>query len=168
MSMQEVRRGGRGYRLPALLVAGVVAVGLGYQITARLQAASPALPTLLVSAGSLRLMSAFGPQFAGEMLAARAGLFEREGLRIALEPGTGADDPIAAVASGTALFGATRADSFLLARGNGAPLVAFAAGTVESTAALYVLKQSGLRTPQDFVGHRVGRRAGDDTAVARL
>ena len=36
---------------------------------------------------SLRLKGAFDPDFAGEMVAARGGLFEREGLQIELKAG---------------------------------------------------------------------------------
>jgi ABC-type nitrate/sulfonate/bicarbonate transport system substrate-binding protein len=99
------------------------------------------------------------------MVAARAGLFEREGVHIDLRAGSDADAAIAAVVDGSDTFGVTRADSFLRARGKGAPIVAFAAGFIESPAAFYVLKKSGIRTPWDFVDHRIGRRQSDDTAV---
>ena len=98
------------------------------------------------------------------MLAARAGLFAQQGLRLDVRAGGDADDPIAAVARGADAFGVTRADAFLLARRSGAPIVAFAAGYIESPDEFYVLKRLGLRAPADFVGHRVGRRA-DDSAV---
>jgi ABC-type nitrate/sulfonate/bicarbonate transport system substrate-binding protein len=121
-------RSWRSFWLPAALSSIAVVAGLAYQIAARQDPRLPpgqAAPE--ASAGSLRLMSGFGPAFAGEMLAARAGLFERAGLRIELRVGGGADDPINSVASGSDMFGMTRADSFLLARGRGAPIVAFAA-----------------------------------------
>jgi ABC-type nitrate/sulfonate/bicarbonate transport system substrate-binding protein len=95
---------------------------------------------------------------------ARAGLFERENLHVELRAGGDAGDPIVLVARGSDIFGVARADSFLRGRRKGAPIVAFAAGYIESPAVFYVLRKSGLRTPQDFIGHRVGRRAGDDTA----
>jgi ABC-type nitrate/sulfonate/bicarbonate transport system substrate-binding protein len=110
-------------------------------------------------------MSTFGPAFAGEMVATRAGLFDREGLHIELRAGRDAGNSIDTVVDGSDTFGVTRADSFLLARGKGAPIVAFAAEFIESPAAFYVLKKSGVRTPWDFAGHRIGRRAGDDTSI---
>jgi ABC-type nitrate/sulfonate/bicarbonate transport system substrate-binding protein len=64
------------------------------------------------------------------------------------------------------MIGVARADSFLEARGKGAPIVAFAASFIESPVAFYVLKASGLRGAQDFAGRRIGRRAGDDTEVS--
>ena len=110
-------------------------------------------------------MSDFGPSFAGEMVAAKAGLFERGGLQMELRAGHDAASPIASVVDGSDTFGITRADSFLLAREKGAALVAFAGGFIESPAAFYTLKTSGLRTPSDFAGHRIGRRVGDDTSI---
>jgi ABC-type nitrate/sulfonate/bicarbonate transport system substrate-binding protein len=151
--------------LPAVLAAVAVSVGLAYQLAARQGLQSPGRAAPAASAASLRLMSAFGPAFAGEMLATQAGLFEREGLHLELRAGAGAGEPIGSVIAGSDTFGVTRADSFLLARQKGAPIVAFAAGYIKSPAVFYVLKKSGLRTPADFVGHRVGRRAGDDTAI---
>jgi ABC-type nitrate/sulfonate/bicarbonate transport system substrate-binding protein len=93
-------------------------------------------------------------------------LFAREGLQIVLQPGGNAEDPINAVAGGAAVIGVTRADSFLLARQKGMPIVAFAAGYIESSVVFYALKKSGLRGPRDFANRRIGRRDGDDTALA--
>ena len=67
--------------------------------------------------------------------------------------------------TGAYTFGITSAESFLLARANGARIVAFAAGFIESPAVFYVLQKTNIQTPQDFADHRIGRRAGDDTAV---
>jgi ABC-type nitrate/sulfonate/bicarbonate transport system substrate-binding protein len=109
-------------------------------------------------------MSAFGPSAAGVMVAERAGLFDREGLRLDIHAGRNAEDPITSVVNGSDTFGLTRADSFLLARAKGARIVAFAAGFVESPAVFYAPKQSGIQAPQDFAGHRIGYRAGDGSA----
>jgi ABC-type nitrate/sulfonate/bicarbonate transport system substrate-binding protein len=155
-------RSRRSKWLPAALATAAVVIGLAYQLMAR---QSPGQPALAAAAGSLRTMSALGPAFAGEMVAARAGLFEREGLHIDLLAGSDANDPISAVVAGSATFGVTRADSFLLARGKGSPIVTFAASSIESAAVFYALKTPGLRTPADFVGRRIGRREGDDTAI---
>jgi len=150
-----------------VVLLAVLSIPLGYQLLVTPSpspvrqdkpAASPPSPV------SLRLMGPFGPAFAGEMLAQRAGLFDREGLQMTLRAGASANDPISAVLAGTETFGLTRADSFLIARSKDAPIVAFAAGYIESNAAFYVLKQSNIHSPQDFPGHRLGRRAGDDTA----
>jgi len=114
---------------------------------------------------SLRLNGPFDPSHAGEMVAARAGLFTREGLQIELEAGDGDSDPIALVAGGTDTIGVVGADRLLLARSKNVPVVAFAAAYVESPVVLYSLDRSGIRTPNDFVGKRVGYQAGQDTAL---
>jgi ABC-type nitrate/sulfonate/bicarbonate transport system substrate-binding protein len=147
------------------LATVVLAAGIAFQLSVHADR-PPRVPVAEVAAGSLRLMSAFGPAFGGEMLAARVGLFDTEGLRLELREGSGATDPIKAVVAGADTFGVTRADAFLLARGSGAPIVAFAAGYIESPAVFYVLKGSGVQTPADFPGRKLGRRNGDDTAVA--
>jgi ABC-type nitrate/sulfonate/bicarbonate transport system substrate-binding protein len=155
----------RKYWLAAVIAALVVAAGVGFQLLTREtpRALSASVPA--ASAVTVRLMGSLGPAFAGDILAARAASIERDGIRIDLRP-VGADgDSISAVASGDATIGVGRADSFLRARGSGAPIVAFAAGFVESPVAIYTLQKSELRTPQDSVGRRIARQVGDDTAV---
>lgn len=117
------------------------------------------------SAASLRLSSVFEPTFAGAMVATRADLFVRAGVKVELRIGENTDDPISSVVRGGDSFGVTRADCFLRARAKGDPIVAFAAGFIESPALFLVLTSSGLRTPWDFVGRRIGRRAEDDFAI---
>lgn len=114
---------------------------------------------------SLRLNGPFDPSHAGEMVAARAGLFERGGLQIELRAGATDADPVALVAGGKDTIGVIGADQFLLARGKDVPVVAFAAAYLESPVVLYSLERSGIRTPNDFVGKRVGYQAGQDTAL---
>jgi ABC-type nitrate/sulfonate/bicarbonate transport system substrate-binding protein len=119
-------------------------------------------------AASLYLNGAFDPSHAGEMVAARAGLFERQGLQIELKAGNAEADPLQLVSSGIDSFGVTDAASFLIARAEGAPLIAFAAAFVESPVVFYVLEKSGIHTPVDFVGRRIGYQAGQDTAMIYL
>src|SRR5947208_2717864 len=102
-----------------------------------------------VRAASLQLGAKFGPSFAGEMVAARAGLFDQEGVVLDLSSGSADIDPIQLVASGAKTIGITSATKFALARARGASIVAFAAGYLESPVVLYTLKSSGLRTPED-------------------
>ncbi len=161
-----------------VLLGALTVVVLAICFIYRLAAPSyllPPQPTAPKAAGaSLRLMSPFGPSAAGVMVAERAGLFDHEGLRLEIHAGHNAEDPISSVLNGSDTFGLTRADSFLLARAKGARIVAFAAGFVESPTIFYALKKSGIRTPQDFSGRRIGYRAGDgsdlvyDTLVAWL
>jgi ABC-type nitrate/sulfonate/bicarbonate transport system substrate-binding protein len=67
----------------------------------------------------MRLMGNFGSEFAGEMLAEQAGLFKAQGLSVTLSEGVDAAAAIEAVLSDLDAIGATRADSFLIARSKG-------------------------------------------------
>jgi NitT/TauT family transport system substrate-binding protein len=152
--------------LVAGLATGAFVIIFAYQLSALSRSAPPREAAPAVPNASLRLMSSFEPAAAGAMVAARAGVFDREGLRLEIHPGGGnADDPISSVAHGSDTFGLTRADTFLVARAKGARIVAFAAGFIDSPIVFYALKQSGIRTPEDFAGRRVGYRAGDDSAL---
>jgi ABC-type nitrate/sulfonate/bicarbonate transport system substrate-binding protein len=158
-------RGPNRWLLPAGLAVSVLAIFFAYRLFAPTQLApsQPAAPK--AASASIRLMSAFGPSAAGVMVAKRAELFDREGLRLEIRAGNNAEEPISSVVNGSDTFGLTRADSFLLARAKGARIVAFAAGFIESPTIFYALKTSGIRTPQDFSGRRIGYRAGDGSAL---
>jgi ABC-type nitrate/sulfonate/bicarbonate transport system substrate-binding protein len=151
------------------VVGGLVAVAAAGVIGANLLASAPEVapdPGPAMLSATIRLDGPFGAAHAGEMVALRAGLFEREGLQVVLEAsGGGAADPLERVAGGAATIGVIGADVFLQARGRGSRVVAFAAGYVESAVAFYALTGSGIRTPRDFVGHRVGYQPGRDTAL---
>jgi NitT/TauT family transport system substrate-binding protein len=114
---------------------------------------------------SLRLNGLFGAKHAGEVVAARSKLFERNGIKIELKERAEGVDPIASVVNGYDTFGVTDSISFLMARSKGQPIVAFAAGFLESSIVFYSLEKSGIRAPQDFIGKRVGRRADTDSAI---
>jgi NitT/TauT family transport system substrate-binding protein len=98
------------------------------------------------------------------MIAYRVGLFDREGLRIELKQGTAADS-LARVSAGEDAIGIADADQFLIGRAAGAPIVAFAGGYVESPVGFYTQEKSGIRTPYDFVGKRIGYIPSSDTAL---
>lgn len=114
---------------------------------------------------TLRLKWLYDPGFSGEMVASKAGLFEKLGLNIEIRPGGFDADPIRLVASGADTIGVTGADSFLLARAKGVPIVAIAAGYLRSGVVYYSLEKSGIKSPNDFIGKRVGYQAGQDTAT---
>jgi ABC-type nitrate/sulfonate/bicarbonate transport system substrate-binding protein len=153
-----------GPTLIAVGLAGAAALAaVGYVFRFQPDVALP-VPAALVSA-SVRLDGPFDPRFAGEIVAERAGLFARENLRIELRPGAPDADPIRRVAGGDDTIGVAEAERFLLARGAGVPLVAFAAAYLESPVLLYALETSGIRTPYDFAAKRIGHRPGGDTAL---
>ncbi len=151
------------------IVIGSIAIAAAVFLSAlwsfqRTQTQSDDAPTKLTDI-SLRLNGPFDPTHAGEIVAARSGLFDRGGIHLKLKPGSTTADPINSVSSGAATFGVTRGDSFLVARFKGAPIVAFAASYLESPVVFYALAKSGIQAPQDFIGKRVIRRAGTDAAT---
>jgi ABC-type nitrate/sulfonate/bicarbonate transport system substrate-binding protein len=141
----------------------VALVTVGYLL--RPQPSSELQAPRVSFSASLRLNGTFDPDFAGEMVAAQAGLFEIEGLHIELKTGNYEADPVHMVSKGIDSFGVTGAESFLAARAQGAPIVAFAAAYLESPVVFYVLEKSGIRTPNDFFGKRIGLQPGQDTAM---
>ena len=159
------RKNQNRWLLTAALAAGAFVIIFAYQLSAPSRSAPSQEVLPAVSDVSLRLASSFELAAAGVMVAARSGVFDHEGMRLEIHPGSKADDPVSSVADGSDTFGLTRADTFLVAREKGARIVAFATGFTDSPIIFYALKQSGIRAPQDFAGRRIGYRAGDDSAL---
>lgn len=162
------RSRGRGRKRPLFLVAvgltiaALVAIGF----VAALQwpsgsdvATAPKGPAVV----SLGLKGPLSLLYAGDMVAAAAGLFAQAGLQVDVRADT--LDPIAAVAGGNLTFGVADSIGFLKARAGGAPVVAFAAGYLESSDVFYALESSHIAGPADFIGHRIARRAGTNAAI---
>ena len=102
---------------------------------------------------------------AGLIVANRAGLFDRAGLRVELRPQPSDAAVVAAVAAARADIGLARAESFLEARGEGVAIVSFAAGLVESPVTFYALRSSRIHTPLDLVGKRIAYAPGAESAI---
>ena len=118
-----------------------------------------------IESASLRLKWVYDPGFAGELVAAKGGIFARHGLNVEIRPGGFEADPIKFVASGSDTFGVAGADSYLLAVEKGIPLRAFAAGYLQTPVVFYVRGNTGIDNPTEFLGKRVGYQAGQDTAT---
>lgn len=146
------------------VVSSILIVG-ACRDSSRRQAGEPARPdsTAAVEGVSLRLKWVFDPGFAGEMVAAKRGFFRQRGIDVELKPGGFEADPVRLVASGADDFGVAGADAFLLARSRGVPIVAVAAGYLETPVVFYAKQETGIRRPGDFVGRRVGIQGGQDT-----
>lgn len=91
--------------------------------------------------------------YSGEVLAAREQA-SKNNLEITLSPGGPGLDPIRRVRDGT--FGIAAADEVVRVIEKGSPLVIIGVLNDEAPAAFAALKTSGIRTPKDFVGKRVG------------
>ena len=95
-------------------------------------------------------------EFAGFYVADQKGYYADENLAVTLKPG-GADVlPSKEVADGKADVGVTGGDQLLVSRSQGLPLKAIAAIFRQSPVALMTLADSGIKTPQDLVGKRIG------------
>jgi len=109
---------------------------------------------------SIRLKWLDQAQFAGFYYADKEGYYKKGGLDVKLNAG-GVDFPaIQMVAGNSDQFGVTGADQILLAREKGIPVVALAVIYRKSPFVLFTLKDSGITTPQQFVGKKVGVKLG--------
>lgn len=101
-------------------------------------------------------------QFAGYILAKQKGYYEQAGLDVTLNPGGPDLVALPLVAAGSDTFGSTGADTVLIAREQGIPVVALATWFQASPVAFMVHSDSGILTPQDFPGHTIGMFYGDN------
>lgn len=102
-------------------------------------------------------------QFAGIYAAKEKGFYEAVGLDVDIVSGGPDRPPIPQVLSGEAEFGVAGADDVLVAASEGKEIKAIAAIYQESPVVYFALKESGITTPQDFIGRRVGVRKGTGT-----
>jgi NitT/TauT family transport system substrate-binding protein len=99
-------------------------------------------------------------QFAGFYVAQDKGIYKAAGLDVNIQPG-GPDFPaIQMIAGGNEQFGVTGADQILIARSKGVPVVALAVIYRRNPFVLFSLAKSGIKTPADFVGKKVGLKIG--------
>jgi NitT/TauT family transport system substrate-binding protein len=99
-------------------------------------------------------------QFAGFYVAKDKGFYKAAGLDVNVQPG-GPDFPaIQMVTGGNEQFGVTGADQILIARSKGVPVVALAAIYRRNPFVLFSLAKSGIKTPTDYVGKKVGVKIG--------
>jgi len=115
--------------------------------------------------GSIRLSGAFDMSSAGDIVAARAGLFDREGLQLEIHSARSSDDSVKSVLAGIDTIGVADSADFLVKRAQGARIVAFAAAYLESPVVLYALEQARIHAPRDFIGKRIGYQPGRVTAM---
>ena len=99
-------------------------------------------------------------QFAGFYVAQAQGFYKSAGLEVNIQPG-GPDFPaIQMVAGGNEQFGVTGADQILIARSKGVPVVALAVIYRRNPFVLFSLAKSGIKSPADWVGKKVGVKIG--------
>src|ERR1700756_3725470 len=109
---------------------------------------------------TLRLKWFHQAQFAGFYVAKEKDFYKSVGLNVDIQPG-GPDFPaIQMVSGGNEQFGVTGADQILIARSKGVPVVALAVIYRRNPFVLFSLAKSGIKTPADWVGKKVGVKIG--------
>jgi NitT/TauT family transport system substrate-binding protein len=109
---------------------------------------------------TLRLKWLNQAQFAGFYVAQEKGYYKSEGLDVNIQPG-GPDFPaVQMVTGGSEQFGVTGADQILIARSKGVPVVALSVIYRRNPFVLFSLAKSGIKTPADYVGKKVGVKIG--------
>lgn len=99
-------------------------------------------------------------QFAGFYVAQDKGFYKSAGLDVNIQPG-GPDFPaVQMVAGGNEQFGVTGADQILIGRSKGVPVVALAVIYRRNPFVLFSLAKSGIKSPADWVGKKVGVKIG--------
>ena len=99
-------------------------------------------------------------QFAGFYVAKETGLYKSSGLDVNVQPG-GPDFPaVQMVTGGNEQFGVTGADQVLIARSKGVPIVALAVIYRRNPFVMFSLAKSGIKTPADYAGKKVGVKIG--------
>lgn len=109
---------------------------------------------------SCRLKWFHQAQFAGLYVAQSKGFFNDAGINCTLRPGGQDFNAIKLVAAGSDDFGVWDAGQVIIARSQGIPIVAIAVIFQESPVCFFSRKNSGIRTPRDFIGKKVAMQYG--------
>lgn len=97
---------------------------------------------------------------AGEAVAIAKGWYAQNGINLKIQQGGPSNDGVNIVASGRALVGQTSSSpAIMLARSQGEPVTAIAAGLQKHPFAYISLPGKAVNTPQELVGKSVGTQA---------
>ncbi len=114
---------------------------------------------------SVRLKWVYASGYAGDLVALRKGIFEKNRLEVEIHEGGFNLDPIKLVASGSDQIGIAGSDQIMLARAKGIPLVCIGLIFQSSPVVFVAKKSSRITTPQDFVGRNVAIKPGTDVMM---
>jgi NitT/TauT family transport system substrate-binding protein len=99
-------------------------------------------------------------EFAGNYVAVEKGFYAIHGLNASLMAYNFNDLPIDLVMSGKAEFGIAGASEVVVARSKGIPIKAIAVIYQINPVCAFALKSSGIKTPKDFIGKKIGVEKG--------
>src|SRR5215471_5781068 len=132
----------------------VIACALG--LLPALTTAQPGQPPATLTKVTLQLQWVTQSQFAGYYAAMAQGFYRDEGLEVAIKVGAVEIVPQQVVASGGADFGIAWLPKVLASREQGAPLVNIAQVLQRSGTLEIAWKDTGITTPADWRGKKVG------------
>jgi len=141
-----------------------VALGIILSLLVSAQAQSAELNEV-----TYRLKWLFNVSVVGDLYTDTSGLFEQQGLKVAIKPGGPERDAIKEVELGRADFGVASADQVIRAVSKGAPIVVLAQlFQTNPLQWIYRPDATGFKTPADLKGKRVGITfGGNDEAIMR-
>lgn len=99
-------------------------------------------------------------QFAGFYVAQEQGFYAEENIAVTFLPAGVGVDLFDSVLQGEAMFGVGGADSIIVERANGAPIVAIATTYRINPFVLVAFTDTGIRSPRDFAGRTVSVSSG--------
>jgi len=111
---------------------------------------------------TLRLRWLHQAQFAGIYWAQERGVFEKQGLKVDINPGGPGINFMQLVGSGAEEFGICGAAQVIEARSKGVPVVALALFFQGNPNIFFAKETSGIRSPRDWAGRTVGVQVGYD------
>jgi len=100
-------------------------------------------------------------QFAGYYVALHKGWYMEEDIDITIKPGGGDLNPLQSVVSGESEFGTKWLADFITVKSQGQPLISVAQILQKNGLILIAKSKSGIRTPHDIIGKRVGLWSAD-------
>ncbi|MDR7279428.1 ABC transporter substrate-binding protein [Catenuloplanes atrovinosus] len=100
-------------------------------------------------------------------VAKEKGFFAEQGLDVDIQVGTGSGENMAALASGAAQFAPVDSTGYMLtkAKGDIAGITAIAAVQQRSMVGIMTLNDTGITTPKDLEGKKLGDQAGATTTI---
>ncbi len=115
----------------------------------------PSLAMAAIDEVTVQLKWIHQAQFAGFYTADREGSYQREGIDVTFLPGGVGIDVVSGISRGDVDFAVMGADSMLVARSRGIPLIAIATLYRINPFVLVAFADSGIHSPYDFVGRTV-------------